>query len=312
MNHFPFVETPVEFLSRLSTELGVNIHVKRDDVFQIAGGGNKARKLQYILYKAKSKHYNAIVTTGDINSNHNRATAIMAARLGMRVKLIIHNDYPENEVFSKNMFMARICGAEIIYCSKNDVAKIMDKAMDKFIEEGYKPFYIWGGGHCLEGSYAYFAAAKNLKDQFNSPIDKVFFASGTGTTHAGLHVGMKTYFPDTEVCGISIAREKARGISEIYKSVVELENYLKFEFKSDINSISFNDSYLANGYESSSEEITKLISKIASSEGLLLDPTYSGKAFWGMIDQIQKGMIPKNGNVLFWHTGGLFNLISIK
>ncbi len=312
MNHFPFLETAIEFLPNLSQELGVNIYVKRDDAFQLAGGGNKARKLQYILYKAIRENYNAIVTAGDLNSNHNRATAMMGAKLGMKVKLIVHNDHPENEIYSKNMYISRLCGAEVTYCTKNDVAVTMDQSIENFVATGFKPFYIWGGGHSLEGTYAYYDATKHISRQCfeKSKLDYVFFASGTGTTHAGIHVGMKQFFPETKVSGISIARQKDRGTIEIHKSIVELEKYLNINTVTNINSIIFDDQFILGGYESFSEELFLLIKKIAQEEGVLLDPTYSGKAFWGMINQIKGGLVPQKSNVLFWHTGGIFNLIS--
>lgn len=312
MEHFPFIETQVDFLKSISKELGVNIYVKRDDVFQLAGGGNKARKLQYILFKAQKENYDAIVTAGDINSNHNRATAIMCAKLGMKCKLIVHNEHPENEVYSRNMFLSRLCGAEIIYCKKEDVSSTMDNAMEDFIKKEQNPFYIWGGGHCLEGSYAYYDAVKNLKEEFTQHFDKVYFASGTGTTHAGIHVGLKIHYPHSKAIGISIARDKSRGITEIRKSIIELENYLKLENKSNYDSIIFDDNYVGKGYDTSNVEIDILIKKIATSDGLILDPTYSGKAFYGMLDQIKNNQVTKDNNILFWNTGGIFNLLSYK
>lgn len=314
MGHFPFLETQVEFLPNLSEELGIDIFIKRDDLFQSAGGGNKARKLQYILYKAKQEDCNALVTAGDINSNHCRATAMMAATLGMKLKLIIHNDHPENEVYSQNLKIARLCGAEIIYCRKENIASIMDDAMFGLKSDGYNPFYIWGGGHSLEGSFAYYDAVKYIKEQLYRdsipPPEYVYFASGTGTTHAGIHVGMKCFFPDAKVCGISIAREKNRGASEVNKSILELEKYLGLPSLTDIDDVIFYDDFIVNGYESSCDDIYLLIKKIAKTDGLLLDPTYSGKAFWGMMNHISQGIIPQGSSVLFWHTGGLFNLLS--
>lgn len=309
MKHFEFSETAIEYLPKFSKETGVEVFVKRDDTFPLAGGGNKARKLQYILYQAKMEGADAIVTAGDINSNHCRATAVMASSLAMKVKLVIHNSHPENEKYSKNMAVSRLCGAEIIYCEKSDVKDVMDRAMDDFASHGYKPFYIYGGGHLLSGSYAYYDVVKNMKNGVG--YNYVYLASGTGTTQAGLYVGFKRFFPKTKVCGISIARDAARGAMEIYKSVIELENYLSLSTHSEITDINFSDKFLADGYETASSEILSLIRKMATSEGLLLDPTYTGKAFLGLNSHIKSGEIKENERVLFWHTGGLLNLLSM-
>jgi 1-aminocyclopropane-1-carboxylate deaminase/D-cysteine desulfhydrase-like pyridoxal-dependent ACC family enzyme len=325
MEHFLFIETPVEYLPAVSKEYSNHIYVKRDDTFHCAGGGNKARKLQYILYKAQQEGYNAVVTAGDINSNHNRATALMCTKLHIKVKLIIHNEHPENEKYSINSFLSRLCGAELIYCSKSDVAKTMDNAMSDFKKEGYSPYYIWGGGHCLEGSFAYYDAVKNLKEQITFIPDYVFFASGTGTTHAGIHVGMKHFFPAAKVVGISISRDTQRGIDAIYESVIELEEYLKFA-KTNKKSIIFIDNFVGNEYESIYDDEILCIKKTIRDEGLLLDPTYTGKAFYGMLNCLSHTQInpsppngealtcalPINKNILFWHTGGIFNLCSNK
>ena len=308
--HFYFTETPIIKLEALSEKLQLNLFMKRDDAFSKAQGGNKARKLQYILYKAKVNGCNAVVTAGDINSNHNRATALMCASLGMKCKLVVHNDHPELERLSMNAFICRMSGAELIYCSKADVGPVMDKAMDDFKTDGCEPFYIWGGGHCLEGSYAYYEAAKNAIENFNGNIDNVFFASGTGTTHAGLHVGFKIHSPSTKVLGISIARPYDRGIREIHKSVNELQKFLGKEV-SEIDEIMFFDKFIGNSYESIEKDVSNTIRRVCMNEGILLDPTYSGKAFNAMLKTLNNNFDEYQGkNILFWNTGGIFNLLA--
>jgi len=311
IKHFDFLESPVEFFPRISDLFKIKLYIKRDDLFPSLYGGNKARKSQYIFYDAQKKGCNAIVTAGDLNSNHNRATALMASKLGMRIKIIVHNEHPENEYLSQNMYLCRMVGAEIIYCSKKDVAETMDKAMNDFVSNGLKPYYIWGGGHSIQGSYAYYEALKNLTKQIKFSPNYIFFASGTGTTHAGIHVGAKYYYPEAKVIGISIARKKERGINEIINSANDLETFLNFS-KSSKDEIIFKDEYINNGYESSSKIEEKLIKEMALKEGLILDPTYSGKAFFGMCDMIKQNKNMENKNILFWHTGGIYNLLSNK
>jgi D-cysteine desulfhydrase len=306
--NFPFEETPIQYFESLSKILGISLFLKRDDLFPEAGGGNKARKSQYILEKAKTTGHNAVVTCGDINSNHNRVTALMAAKIGFKAVLVVHNGKLDEEWCSPNILISRIAGAEFVYCSRPDVGLVMDNAMDKLRTEGYNPYYIWGGGHCLEGSYSYYDAVYRFDfDALN--FDYVVFASGTGTTHAGIHVGFREHNSDCKVIGISVSRDKQRGINEIFKSVTQLEEFLDLGDIIRISDIKLYDDYLLGGYGYYSHNEMDLIQHIAVSEGLLLDPVYTGKAFYGMKDLIKRGIIQQNSRVLFWHTGGLNNLI---
>ena len=164
IRNFPFEETPVQYFTSLSEMLGISLYLKRDDLFPEAGGGNKARKLQYILEKAKATGHDAVVTCGDINSNHNRATALMAAKLGFKSVLVAHSGNYNEEWCSPNIMISRMAGAKIIYCPRHDLVQIMDNEMDTLRSDGYNPYYIWGGGHCLEGSFAYYDAVSGIKE----------------------------------------------------------------------------------------------------------------------------------------------------
>ncbi len=306
IKNFPFEETPVQYSASLSEMMGISLYIKRDDLFPEAGGGNKARKSQFIMESVKTAGHDAVVTCGDINSNHNRATALMAAKLGLKAVLVVHNGSQTEEWRSPNIMISRMTGAEIVYCSRPDVAQTMENAMNALKLSGYNPYYIWGGGHCVEGSYAFYDAVTSITEQF---FDYVVVASGTGTTHAGLHVGFRKRFPDCRVVGISISREAGKGVREVLKSVSELEGYLNFNRYSGESDIMFNDDYLLGGYGCYSYQEIDLITKVAMTGGILLDPVYTGKAFYGMVDLIEKGEIPRHSTVLFWHTGGQNNLI---
>jgi 1-aminocyclopropane-1-carboxylate deaminase/D-cysteine desulfhydrase-like pyridoxal-dependent ACC family enzyme len=185
----------------------------------------------------------------------------------------------------------------------------MDNAMFDLKKDGYEPLYIWGGGHCLEGTYAYHDAILELKKQLNTiEPDYIFLASGTGATQAGLVSGAKSYFKNCKVIGISIAREKERGKSEVFKSVQELESYLGTEncFYDDVY---FDDAYNGGGYNMDYNELNEVINNQAQN-GIILDKTYTAKAFYGMIDYVKKGKIKPNSKIVFWHTGGLLNFLS--
>ncbi|HSH52166.1 MAG TPA: pyridoxal-phosphate dependent enzyme, partial [Bacteroidales bacterium] len=196
--------TPINFLYNISKILEINIRVKHDDFYPFPGGGSKARKLNYILNENIQKKYNAIVTAGGNQSNHLRSTALFAAKLGWKLICIIHDDKPER--YEGNLKIVKLTGAELRFVQKAGVKEAMDKAMADLSNEGYTPFYIWGGGHCVEGALAYYDAVKELKAQLKEvKPDYLFVASGTGTTQAGIEIGIREFLPDCQVIGISVA-----------------------------------------------------------------------------------------------------------
>lgn len=306
---FDFSPTKIEEKKRISKELNINLICKRDDLFSFTGGGNKARKLYYILAEAQKKGYNAIVTAGANQSNHVRATAIFATQLGWKTIMIIH-DLEPNGTYSGNLKLTKLVGAELRFVNKENVAQSMDKAMNDLRNEGFNPLYIWGGGHCLEGSYAYYEAVKELKSQIGSQtIDFIVLASGTGTTQAGIEIGCRRFFPKCKVMGVSVARDPERGKKAVLESMIELNDFLSNPV--DIpEDIFFDDTWKGDGYEGIYPELLETIHWAARTEGLILDSTYTGKAFHALRNYVSKGIIPENSNVVFWHTGGLLNLMA--
>lgn len=306
----PIEITPLISLKRLSQKLKINLSVKQDDLFQLPGGGNKARKLHYILNSKILGSFNAIVTAGENQSNHLRATALFASKLGWKLICVIHSKEPKT--YEGNLKITQLTGAELRFVKKKEVKETMDIAMNDLKKSGYQPLYIWGGGHCVEGSLAYFEAVKELKEQtINYQPDFIVVASGTGTTQAGLEVGVRYFMPNCKVLGVSIARDKQKGKSEIIKSIAELVDFVNkpVTIPSDIF---FDDSWAKGGYESVYPELLETISYAAKTEGLILDPTYTGKAFHALVNYVKNGTIPTGSNVVFWHTGGLLNLLASK
>jgi 1-aminocyclopropane-1-carboxylate deaminase/D-cysteine desulfhydrase-like pyridoxal-dependent ACC family enzyme len=302
--------TPLNTLNNISKTLGVNIIVKHDDVYPSLGGGNKARKLSYIINKNVQNNYNAIVTAGGNQSNHLRATALFAAKLGWKLVCIVHDNKPD--IFEGNLKIVRLTDSEIRFVKMSDVKEEMDRAMADLRKEGYKPFYIWGGGHCVEGSFAYYDAVKELYGQLqNTKPDYIVVASGTGTTQAGIEIGVRQYWPNCKVIGISVAREEKRGKQAIIDSMKELNSYLGSPVAVP-NKIEFDDSWTGGGYEQTYPELLETIKWAAKTEGLILDPTYTGKAFHALKMYVKKGVIKSGANVVFWHTGGLLNLMASK
>ncbi len=311
LESFSFDDSKLEEYNILGSKLNINLFVKRDDLSQILGGGNKFRKLCFILRKAQKEEYNAIVTAGGLNSNHARATAIMAAKLGWRCILIIHADKPEGLNFKGNLKLASLCGAELRFTEMETVSDEMDRAMTDLVELGYKPYYIWGGGHSLEGTYAYYNAIDRLQKDLNvaNKPNYIFLASGTGATQAGVEIGIRQFYPECKVIGVSVARKSNRGKIAILESMAELNSFLGFPIKLP-SDIEFDDSWIGDGYESTYPELLDTIRWAASTEGLILDPTYTGKAFHALKMYVNNGTIPSSANVVFWHTGGLLNLMA--
>lgn len=301
--------TPLRFYPRLSDELGVSLWVKHDDLFPLAAGGNKARKLQRILAEGVRDGCDALVTTGSFHSNHVRAASLMAAHLGWQARLVIH-DTPR-EKLEGNLLLAALAGAEITFCRREHLAAAMDQAMDELSARGRKPLYIWGGGHCCAGGLAYSEAAEELAAQYgklaNRP-DYIFVASGTGTTQAGLHAGCAECLSSAKVVGVSVAHGRERGMENVAKSVEELVQAVNGDMPKQ--EIHFDDGFLSGGYGLHDEELFETIRWAAGLEGLLLDPFYTGKAFRGLCAHVRSARVTPGSTVCFWHTGGVFNLMT--
>ena len=302
-----YYSTQLDFHLTLSEELSINLFIKRDDLYPKFGGGNKARKLDYILNHAKKEGFNSLVTTGAAESNHCRVSALHAASLGWQSIIIIHDKEPE--FYGGNLKLMKLAGAEIRFVDQVEVKEAMNQAISDLKERGFNPYYIWGGGHSVEGSLAYFEAVKELKSQLgNIQPDFIVVASGTGTTQAGIEIGIRTFFPDCEVIGISVAREENRGKKEILKSMLELNEYLGKPILMP-QDIFFNTSICGDGYGKIFPELLETVQE-SLEKGFIIDPTYSGKAFFAMKKLVQIERISKGKNVIFWHTGGLFNLMN--
>lgn len=305
---FKLNPTPLEYYNKISKNLGINFFVKRDDLFSLNGDGGKVRKLFYILKKAEKDGFDAFVTTGGNQSNLLRVSALNAAKFGWKILLVIHDTLPEK--LEGNLKITNLINAELRFVKKSEIKEAMDQAMLDLKKQGYNPLYIWGGGHCVEGSFAFYEAVKELKNQLkNIKPDFLVVASGTGTTQAGLEVGIRHLFPDCKVLGVSVARNEKKGKASILESIKELNAFLDNPIEMP-NDIFFDDHWVGEGHEAAYPELIETIYWAARMEGLLLDPTYTGKAFHGLKKYIENGIIPEGSNVVFWHSGGLLNLLA--
>lgn len=287
------------------------IRIFRDDLYPFLGGGNKGRKARFIEKAIKKSKSNATVTTGGIQSNHCRAIAVLAAENQWKCTLVLHGDRNQFEKANGNALIMRLSGAQIIFVEPDMIGSAMDQAMDDYSALGFDPYYIWGGGHTLEGGLAYIEAVKELKeyaDQHAWYPEYIFHASGTGSTQAGIMAGLDKYGIDAEVIGISVARPKPRA-EEVVKGFYE-ELCAHYHIAKQERSVTVLDDFLCGGYEKYDEALLQLSVSSIKDYGFTLDTTYSGKAFYGMQEYLARHGI--KGNVLFWHTGGIFNFLSQK
>lgn len=290
---------------------GINFHFVRDDIYPFIGGGSKARKaVSYEMY-LKENGYNAVVTCGGIQSNHNRAMALMCAQNGWKCHLCVQGSEERFLSENGNALLCRLSGAECECISPAETSVAMARAMDKLRSEGYNPFYVIGGGHNLPGGTCFVDAVKELKsycDEVEYKPDYIFLASGTGSTQAGIVVGLDLVgWSDVKCVGISVARQQERGKEVIAEFANMLASYYGLQ-KDYSDEICFNAEYLCGGYEEYTPEMAEYLQNAMAQTGLVFDTTYSGKGFYGMMKEIEKfGLQDKK--IIFWHTGGLMNLM---
>lgn len=288
-----------------------SLKIVRDDIFPFIGGGSKARKAVAYEKFLKENGYNAIVTCGGIQSNHNRAMALMCARNGWKCHLCIQGTEERFQSEKGNAMLNRLSGAVCEIIKPEDTALAMDRAMEQLKKDGYRPYYVIGGGHNLPGGTCFVEAVEDLKRQCDEEgwkPDYIFLASGTGSTQAGIAVGLdKVGWSDVKCIGISVARQQERGTQVI----VEFANMLAEHYGIPQNyeeKVYFTADYLMGGYEQYTEEMKLFLEKVMAKTGLMFDTTYSGKGFWGMMQEIEKHHL-HNKNIVFWHTGGLMNIM---
>lgn len=308
--HLP---TPIEPLKRLTSHLGgAEVWIKRDDQTGLAGGGNKTRKLEFLMADARAQNAKTIITGGAAQSNHCRQTAAAAAKLGFHCIVVLRGDPPLK--FTGNILLDDLLGAEIVWTHEKEREEVMQAVYEKEKAAGSDPYLIPIGGSNKIGAAAYTDAVRELKEQVEMKgirgFDRICFASSSGGTHAGLTVGAKAVMPQTEVLGISVDEPADVLKNNVARIASETASFLNLPFKFTPDDIHANTDYIGKGYTLMGDYEREMIRLLASLEGVLIDPVYSGKAFGGMIDLIRKGVIKKEERVLFWHTGGQMALFA--
>jgi L-cysteate sulfo-lyase len=306
LGHFP---TPVEHLKSISAFLGgPQIYIKRDDCTGLATGGNKTRKLEFILADALDKNADLVVTVGAIQSNHARQTAAACAKLGLRCLIILEHRLkgaPEIYNNSGNVFLNKVFGAEMIMCPKY---RVVEDYADEIIEErrrgGENPYFIPVGGSNHLGELGYIECFREItKDQNSESFSHIILATGSGGTHAGLIAGKTIFKSDIEVIGISIKGTKKEQEEKVFQLAINSLEYVSGPSASKEDVIIMDD-FVGPGYAEPTDGMRKALSLMATKEGILLDPVYSGKAFDGLIGLIKSNFFQPSDKVLFLHTGG--------
>jgi D-cysteine desulfhydrase family pyridoxal phosphate-dependent enzyme len=301
--HLP---TPLEPLPRLSKELGPRLFIKRDDQTGLAGGGNKTRKLEFLVADALEKKADTLITVGAPQSNHARQTAAAAAKAGLRCILVLRGDAPPN--MTGNLLLDRLLGAQVIWSGKRTREEVMEEIVAEEQAAGRNPYPVPLGGSTGLGAVGYATAMMELKAQTDAlklSFDRILFASSSGGTHAGLIVGAGMTGFRGEVLGVSVDEDLETLRATVAPIATETAKLLGAPRAYSPQDVSANTDYLGAGYAIMGRPEREAIELFARTEGILVDPVYTGRAAAGMIDLIRRGVIRKDETILFWHTGGV-------
>ena len=300
---FAHLPTPIEEMPRLSAELGgPRLFIKRDDQTGLALGGNKTRKLEFLVAEAQDQHARVMISAGAMQSNHCRQTAAAAARFGMECILVLNGKHPEQP--SANLMLDFLFNADVVWVEdRKDRDAVLQHTYDTALANGSQPYLVPYGGSSPTGALGYAFAVEELMQQKLKP-DWIIFGTSSGGTHAGLTLGARLFNCEAKILGISIdepVRALKANVSALASAASEKLG-ARIQFSGD--DVLANDDYCQSGYGVFGEQEREAINLFAGKEGLLLDPVYTGRAAAGMIDLIRRGVIQKNETVLFWHTGG--------
>lgn len=304
-----FFPTPVHELTNLGKALGgPRIFIKRDDQTGLAFGGNKTRKLEYIIGRALADGADTLITAGAIQSNHCRQTAAAAASLQLPCHLVLGGKSPD--IANGNLLLDQLLGAKIHWAGNNRKGEDIPRIEQQLRSEGRKPFVVPYGGSNELGATAFVEALCELDSQsfaLQTDFDHIVFASSSGGTHAGLVVGKKLLKKNYQLTGIAIDKigSAQKSLEQlILELAVATSEFLETNCKITESDLILNKDYTGAGYGIIGPAEKEAISLTARYEGILVDPVYTGRAMAGLIGLIRKGKFKKGESVLFWHTGG--------
>ncbi len=311
--------TPIQPMRRLGEKLAVDLYIKRDDLTGAALSGNKIRKLEFVLADALAQNADTVVTCGGAQSNNCRATAIAAAMLGLNCRLLLRTPDPSNPPPAEgNILLDRMAGADIVWITPQEY-----QVRDEFFEReaaslkasGRKPYMIPEGASSAIGAWGYIRAAEELvNDIANLPgganqACTIINAAGSGGTSAGLILGAKIFDLNARIVSVNVCDDREYFVNAIgnicEKAIADYGIEIDFSRDRDIEII---DGYVGRGYALSRPEELELLNEVARAEGIFFDPVYTGKAFYGMVQELKNNPRCFGERIIFIHTGGIFGL----
>ncbi|MEZ0174138.1 MAG: D-cysteine desulfhydrase family protein [Candidatus Reddybacter sp.] len=314
--------TPLQPLNRLSAQFsGPRIWVKRDDLTDCALSGNKIRKLEFTLARALAQGCDTLITCGGVQSNHCRATAILGARLGLKVHLILRDEELNGDQPSSapdgNLLLDYLAGAEVSIYPKAEFQarqrELFEHWSQHYAAQGRKAYLIPTGASDGSGIWGYIRCVEELIGDFKHAEiqpSHIIHATGSGGTQAGLSLGCALHQLDAQVLGIAVCDNAAYFQRKVMADIGDWQSRYEVSSLPESLSVQVNDDFIGPGYSKAGPEVFSTIKKVAALEGLLLDPVYTGKAFHGMLTLIEQGYFAEASDIVFIHTGGLFGLFA--
>jgi D-cysteine desulfhydrase len=306
--------TPLQKLSRVSDELGgPTIWIKRDDLTGSLLSGNKVRKLEFTLAQAQSEGADILITCGGLQSNHCRSTALLGAQLGIDVHLVLRGELPV--LSDGNLLLDQLAGATISIYKPSEYTKRLNEllrtAAENYEQQGRKPFVIPTGASDDIGVWGYVRACEELQQDFalhGLEPTHIIAATGSGGTQAGLTAGAHLFNLKAEVLGMAVCDDEAYFQRKVMQDLEGWKRRYGVEIDLQQLNVSVNDRYIGPGYAKAEKPVFDCIKWLGSTEGVVLDPVYTGKAFYGLVSDIRAGKYDKNTDVVFVHTGGIFGV----
>jgi L-cysteate sulfo-lyase len=303
---------PIFPLPRLTAQLGgPQLWVKRDDQTGLATGGNKARKLEFLVAEALARGADTLITGGAAQSNHARQTAAAAARFGLDCTLVLRGEAPAQP--QGNLLLDRLLGAETVWAGDESLPERLEVVADHMRSRGRRPYVVPYGGSNPVGASGYAAAMEELLLQCARQglrFDHIVLPSSSGGTQAGLLVGARARGCEARILGISVDPQAATLQDILADLATATAEHLGLHLSFVADDFAVDDSYLGGGYGVLSDLEREAILSAARTEGLLLDPVYTGRAFGGLLDLVRRGVFAPGERVLFWHTGGTAGLFA--
>ena len=305
--HLP---TPLEHLENVSKDLGIDVWCKRDDLTNLATGGNKLRKLEYFLKDALDQGATMLITEGGAQTNHGRLTAAVASKYGLRSAIITADEYPGE--ISANLLLDGMLGCDVHFVK--DMESGRQKVIDKYTAEGEKVYYVPMGGSNELGILGYAECAMELDKQAREagiPEAVIYVTIGSMATYVGLLIGLKECGSKLRLVGVNVLPygEAGREDEELLKALEgyceKINKFYGRDFGITRDDFIFTTAYIHGAYNNAVEEVRDVLYYLARKEAIIIDPCYTGKTFEAIVDGAKSGAIPKGSDVIFMHTGGL-------